>query len=229
MFLLYFLSEKTKSTLTTIATLLIFLIVIFIIIGFIGNLIEKIMQIQGKKVDRYMTNVVLSRLCDNQKEFVRIAKLKNRICFFKATLGPLCLFATSLAIYLVYHLSIGGDWGQSIFDTKTGISSLFYVFDFSKAHYMPILAFPGIEVTNYPHFVEGLAILNYFIFLFALAGIIWYLVNVQAYFAKLYRIKKLKNQIYSKDLSTLDISHFYNINRINPQNVTETSTNQDNK
>lgn len=213
---LFLISEKTKTVLTTICLILLFVIIIFAIFGFIGHLIEKIMYHQGKTVDRYMTNVVISRLCDSPKEFSRIAKLKNKICFFRASIGPLIFAVLCALTYLIYHLIIGGNWDQSIFDAKTGIASLFYIFDFSKAHYVPPFGFDGIEILNYPHFVEGGAITNYFIFVFGLTTILWYLINVQAYVARLYRIKKLKSQIYSKDLSTLDITHFYNLNKVSP-------------
>lgn len=212
--LLMLISEKTKMILTVIAIVLLVFIVLFLILGLIGRLIETTMRFQGKKVDAYMTNVVISRLCDTPKEFNKIANLKNKICFFRASIAPLIIGLVAFFIWLIYHAIIG-EWNQSIFDTKTGVLSLVYLFDFSKAKYVPPLGFDGITISNTPHFVEGGAITNYFIFFFGLTAIIWYLINVQAYIARLYRIKKLKETIYSKDLSTLDITHFYNLNKVN--------------
>lgn len=212
--LLVLLSEKTKMILTVVAIVLLVFIVLFLILGLIGRLIESIMRFQGKKVDTYMTNVVISRLCDTSKEFNKIAKLKNKICFFRASIAPIIIGLIAFFTWLVYHAFIG-EWDQSIFDTETGVLSLIYIFDFSNAKYVPPLGFDGIEITNRPHFIEGPAITNYFIFLFSFISIFWYLINVQAYIARLYRIKKLKSTIYSKDLSQLDITHFYNLNKVN--------------
>lgn len=207
-------SEKTKTALSILAIILIVLIIIFLILGLLGKLIELTMKKQGEKVDRYMTNLIISRVCDNPSEFAKIAKLKNKICFFRATITPLILGLISFLIWLIYH-SISGNWNQSIFDTKTGILSLFYLFDFSHVNYVPPLGFAGIEIANTPHFIEWPAIINYFIFIFGFVSIVWFLVNVQAYIARFNRIRTLKNSIYSKDLSQIDITHFYNMNKIN--------------
>lgn len=222
---LMLLSEKTKTILTVVAIVLLIFIVLFLVLGLIGKLIESTMKLQGKKVDRYMTNVVISRICDNPKEFNKIARLKNKICFFRSSIAPIIIGILTFLTWVIYHAVIGGEWDQSIFDTKTGIASLFYIFDFSKTKYVPPLGFDGIEIINKPHFVEGPAITNYFIFTFGLIAIIWYLVNVQSYVARLYRIKKLKETIYSKDLSQIDITHFYNLNKVNPHS-TNVNSNQ---
>ncbi|MFA6755325.1 MAG: hypothetical protein WCR97_02295 [Bacilli bacterium] len=195
----------------------IFIIVILLlaVLGFIGMLIEKVMKKQGMKVDQYMTNLVFSRLVDKPKEFNRIAKEKNKRCFYKASITPILFMLIALLIWVIYH-SIVGNWNESIFDTTTGVGSLFYTFDFSSVKYVPPLGFDGITVVNTPHFISNAAMTNYFIFLFLFSGIIWYLINVQAYVARLARINTLKKTIYSKDLSTIDLEHFYNLNKVNP-------------
>ena len=225
---LLLISEKTKMILTVVAIILLVFIVLFLILGLVGKLIESTMEIQGKKVDRYMTNVVISRICDNPKEFDKIAKLKNKICFFRSSIAPIIIGIFAFLTWLIYHIAIGGEWDQSIFDTKTGILSLFYIFDFSKAKYVPPLGFDGIAISNRPHFVEWPAIINYFVFILGLISIVWYLINVQAYVARLYRIKKLKQTIYSKDLSQIDITHFYNLNKVNAHPNNNSNQNQNN-
>lgn len=212
---IFLISEKTQTWLKAILIIFLVLILVFAIFGFLGNLIEKTMKFQGKKVDYYMTNVVISRVCDKPKDFVRVAKLKNRICFFKASITPLIFLALSLITWVSYHTATG-NWAESIFDTKTGIGTLFYIFDFSNVKYIPPLGFEGIAVSNTPHFLTNQSITNYIIFTFLAVGVIWYLVNVQAYVARLYRISSLRKSIYSKDLSTIDITHFYNLSRANP-------------
>ena len=214
--LIYFaLSQKTEDLVKAILVIFLIVILVFAIFGFIGNLIEKTMKAQSKKVDVYMTNVVISRICDKPKDFVRIAKEKNRICFFKASIAPIILMLISLIIWVSYHI-INGNWSESIFDTATGIGTLFYTFDFSKVQYVPPLGFAGITISNYPHFLTNESITNYIIFVFLIVGYVWYLVNIQAYFSRLYRINQLRKSIYSKDLSTIDITHFYNLDKVNP-------------
>jgi len=208
-------SQRTQDIIKAILIIFLVVILVFALFGFIGSLIEKTMKAQGKKVDFYMTNVVISRICDKPKEFVRIARKKNNICFFKASITPIIFMLISFIIWLSYHLSIGA-WDQSIFDTKTGILSLFYVWDFSAVKYVPPLGFDNITIANYPHFLADETMTNYFIFLFLFSGLIWYLINVQAYCSRLYRINYLKKTIYSKDLSQIDITHFYNLDKVNP-------------
>jgi hypothetical protein len=208
-------SQKTQDIIKVILVLLLVVILVFALFGFIGNLIEKTMKLQAKKVDVYMTNVVISRICDKPKDFVRIAKEKNRICFFKASITPIILMFIALIIYVSYHATVG-NWNESIFDTKTGVGTLFYVWDFSNVRYVPPLGLDNVVLSNYPHILTDASITNYFIFLFGATGFIWYLINIQAYFARLYRINQLRKSIYSKDLSTIDITHFYNLDKVNP-------------
>jgi hypothetical protein len=225
------LSQKTQDLIKVILIIFLVVILVFAIFGFIGNLIEKTMKAQGKKVDVYMTNVVISRICDKPKDFVRIAKEKNRICFFKASITPIILMLIALIVWVSYHI-VNGNWSESIFDTVTGVGTLFYTFDFSKVEYVAPLGFAGITVSNYPHFLTNEAATNYIIFAFLLVGYVWYLINIQAYFSRLYRINELRKSIYSKDLSTIDITHFYNLDKVNPyadqinQNKGATTTQQ---
>lgn len=213
--LIVLLSDKTKDFIKVILVIFLVVILLFALLGFIGNLIEKTMKHQAKKVDVYMTNVVISRVCDKPEDFVRIAKLKNKICFYRASIAPIIFGIIAVVIWVTYHL-LTQNWGESIFDTKTGILSLFYVFDFSNITYVPPLGFAGIEISNYPHLLTDATMTNYFIFLFGAIAVIWYIINVQAYVARHHRIGQLKKTIYSKDLSTIDITHFYNLNKINP-------------
>jgi|SRR5574344_143506 hypothetical protein len=208
-------SEKSKNVMKAVLIIFLIVILLFALFGFLGTLIEKTMKAQGKKVDRYMTNVVISRVCDKPKDFSRIAKLKNKICFFRASITPIILALVALITWLIYH-TIVGNWSESIFDTTTGVGTLFYTFDFSQMVYYPPLGFSNIITTNTPHFLTNACMTNYFIFLFAGTSVVWYLINVQAYFARLKRIHDLKKSIYSKDLSTIDITHFYNLDKVNP-------------
>ncbi len=211
--------------------LVIFLIVIifFILIGLIGKLIEIIMTKQAKAVDHDMANLVMSKVIDNKKEFKKIALYKSRVRFLKASIYPLIILFIAFLIWFIYGCTIN-NFHQSIFDRETGIRSLFYELDFSSIEYYPPFGIAWDKlVWIKPTPFNDARITNYFIFLFLITGIIWYLVDTQAYVARLYRINKLSKTIYSMNLDNVDLQTFYS-NKIKnvEDNKTSTPQNQNN-
>ena len=189
-------------------------VIVFILFGLIGMLIRCILKVQSKAVDKDMAYLVTSRVCDNSKDFNKYAHIKSMDRFFKASLFPFIFFFLTLILYLIYHLVFKEHpWFESIFNRETGISSLFYSFDFSKVEYVPPLGFDFDKViVTPPTPFNNERIFNYFIFFFLLIGLIWYLVNVMAYIARSYRISKMSKKIYSANLDKMDLSSFYNKN-----------------
>jgi len=221
------LSEKQQTWIKAALIVLLIVILVLAIFGFIGMLIEKTMKWQGSKVDAYMSNLVLSKKINKPEDFNRIALKKSKIVFFNASIVPIVFEIIAALIFVIYHITTNGGWSESIFDYKTGILTLFYVPDW-KSIVITLSTDTGlafdVQWVNTPHFVEGAQICNYFIFLFMAVGLIWYLVNVQAYCARLVRIIKLRRTIYSKDLSKIDLTHFYNMDRVNPKAKEKAST-----
>ena len=208
--------------------LVIFLIVIafFIIFGLIGRLIEIIMEKQGKAIDHSMANLVLSKLIDNKDDFKKIATYKSKVKFLKASIAPIILLLIALIIWIVYSLSIN-NFTQSIFNRETGIASLFYELDFSSIEYYPPLGIAWDKlIWIKPEPFNDIRIVNYFIFLFFIVGLVWYLVCTQAYIARYFRIKKLSKTIYSLNLDKVDLQTFYS-NKI--KNVESDSNNNENQ
>ena len=62
---------------------------------------------------------------------------------------------------------------------------------------------------NIPHFLTNISCLNYFIFLFGFVGLVWYLINVQGYIARSFRIKKLADKMFSQNLDNIDLSTIF--------------------
>lgn len=191
--------------------LVIFLIVVifFILFGLIGRLIDIIMKKQGKGVDHDMSNLVLSKVIDNKKDFKNIATYKSRIRFLKASIYPLSILLITFLIWIIYASSIN-NFHQSIFNRETGIMSLFYELDFSSIEYYPPFGIAWDKlIWIKPAPFTDIRIVNYFIFLFLSVGVIWYLVNTQAYVARMFRINKLSKTIYSLNLDNVDLQTFY--------------------
>ena len=214
------LTEKQSEILRAVLLILLILVIALVILGLIGNLIEKIISLQADQVNSYMTNVVAAKLIHRPQDFKRIAKLKNKILFFKQSIPPVLIAIAGLIVYLIYHSFIStGNWSESIFDTKTGIMSLFYTYDFSNLQIEYVFPFGfkfnNILVTHEPLFnINHLC--NYITFTLYLIAFVYYLIVVQGYIARYIRIYQLSKKLYSLDMSKLDVTYFYNLNKINP-------------
>ncbi len=192
--------------------LIIFFIVIFVfvLIGLIGALIRFIMRKQAKAVDKDMGKLIVSRLIDNPKDYKEIANIKSMDRFFKASALPLSLLFVALILYLIYGFTFSR-WSDSLLSKETGIGSLFYLLDFSSIKYIPPLALDWEKIVWFaPSPFTDERIFNYFIFAFTFSGGIIYLIDVQAYVARKYRINKTAKEIFSANLDKIDLGTFYN-------------------
>ncbi len=206
-FLSNFFSENWWKILLIIFFIVIF---VFVIIGLIGALIRFIMKKQAKAVDKDMGKLIVSRLVDNAKDYKEIANIKSMDRFFKASALPLSLLLVALILYLIYGFCFSR-WTDSLLSRETGIGSLFYLLDFSSIKYIPPLALDWEKIVWFtPAPFKDERIFNYFIFLFTFSGGIIYLIDVQAYVARKYRINKTAKEIYSANLDKIDLSTFYN-------------------
>ena len=198
-----------NATWKVILVIALIIVAFFVIFGLIGRLIQITMEKQGMGVDHDMANLVISKLVDNKKDFKSIAKYKSRKRFFKASIAPFILLLISLILYLIHGFLIN-NFTESIFDSETGIGSLFYKLDWSSVNYYPPF---GIDWNKLiwikPVVFQDLRIFNYFIFLFLFIGVVYYLVCVQAYIARSFRINKLSKTIYSVNLDKVDLQSFY--------------------
>ena len=103
--MMFLLNVKDFGQITwkTIIAILFVVVAFFAIFGLIGRAIEIIMERQSKKVDKFMSPLIVSGLIDDDKKFVEIAYKKIRIYFFIIIIAPILLLIASFLIYVIYH------------------------------------------------------------------------------------------------------------------------------
>ena len=207
-----FLVKLSETDKLVIFAFLMLFILVFVLIGYLGFIVLRIMKHQGKKVDEYTHDVVVTKVIKDKKHFQTYASKKNWILFFKQSYIPLLiiLFGT---LVLIIRNAVTNDFAYNIFDyKKTGFNTIFFVWDFGNVekYTTQIFGFTVLkqwpDVINTPHF-EAEAWASYIFFFSMLIGGAWYLITVQRAIARTWRIHVLKNQIYSKKL---DGYNFYN-------------------
>ena len=98
------LSETDKRFIIAFVCLIIFLLAFFILFAI---LIEYISKKQALKVDSLMHDVVLTGVIDSKKKFIKVARKKNIIYFYKQSLIPVLLILISVTTILIYLGAIG--------------------------------------------------------------------------------------------------------------------------
>lgn len=221
--ILFALSETDKRVLIALCFLVI---LVFILAGYIGFLITRIMRHQGKKMDTMMHDIVVTRVVTTKKEFLKVARKKNWRYFFKTAWIPLLILFVSFLIWITAESLYS--FKYDMFDyQKTGFTTLFFLFDFTDTHdansiYTTIF---GIRVLakwppllNEPHF-EVEALFSYFFLPIFLTGAIWYLIDVQCLVSRTYKMYKLADAIYEKNLEG------FNINKENMDQIRQNQAN----
>ena len=207
--MLKILFKLTENDKRVILAILLLVILVFVIIGFIGSIIVRVMKYQGKKLDTMCHDAVVAKVIKDEKHFKRYARMKNRRAFIKESKIPLLIILLTVGAYFLTCL-IRKEWFYDIIDyEKTGIGTLFYIWDFSDCYSkffgINLLSRWPTSTINTPHF-EIDAIASYAIWLFGLVGGIWYLITVQRFISRLFRIHHLANSIYSKSLENYNKS-----------------------
>lgn len=204
------LSETDKRTL--FALLLVF-ILLFVLIGYIGMLTVKIMKYQGKQLDDYVAKPVMLKIITDKKKFKKYAYKKNWILFYKQARIPiLILMAAGLVLLLrniivkdfsynpFHQVTNAGmdEYGNQILHYES-FSSLLFLWKWDISIGNAGISIPWPELIHSPEFVPS-AIASYIFVIGLLVGGIWYLVVVQAFIARLLRINKLGNSMFSHSL-----------------------------
>ena len=208
-----------------IAILLVFILV-FVLIGYIGLLIQRVMRIQGKKIDDMMHDIVVARVVEDKKGFIRVARKKNWRYFIKKAFIPLMILIAAFILLLIAE-SVH-EFKYNIFDSeKQGFMTLFFTWNFGDENIYK--EFFGIRLiadwpplANTPHF-EVEALFSYFFLPMFLTGIIWYLIEIQALIARTIRMYRLSRSIYDKNLDDFNVSQS-NQNAMN-QNISQQNNN----
>ena len=204
------LSENEKRL---IIGLLIAVILIFVLIGFLGLLVKKIMISQAHRADTFMYDLVVTKTVKNSRHFRQVGNKKNHRLLFKQSWIPFLLLLVSVTFLLIY-MGVSGNWDLNVFDyygsngtDGEGFTTLFFIFDFPNAPrtewfgisivsgWPPILSSPYLSANAWPSYV--------FVPLFV-TGAIWYIVCVQAFIARSYRLLVQSKKVFEKRLDNYD-------------------------
>jgi len=201
--------KLTENDKRLLIALLLILILLFVIFGYLGLLVKKIMKKQGDKGEDLIHDVVKAGVIKSPRKLVLFGIRKNYRQLFKDAWIPFCIMLVS-SLILILYCAFSNNWGVNVFDyEKYGIRTLFFVFDWEHA---PRANFFGMElISNWPDVLSAPhwsndAIASYFFVPGMLVGGIWFLVCVQAYIARTYRIYKKSKTIFNRSLDNFDAS-----------------------
>jgi len=193
------LSENDKRILIALCLLILLIVVI---VGYLYLLVRKIMQRQGKQVDKMMYDIMKARVITDAKTFKKVALLKSHRYFFKKTIIPFCIMFVAVFTLLIYGWATK-DNGLKYYAEGWN--------DLSIKLQWPVQKFFGINIVcDWPTMVKKPDFtwdtgkyLSLVMTLVGGYGAIMYLLRVQALIARLLRIRKLRVTYFSKDLNKL--------------------------
>lgn len=199
------LSESDKRL---IIVLLLVFILVFVIAGYIGILVSKIMHRQGSKMDDLVHDVVVTGVITEEKKLIKFGIKKNHQYFFKTSWIPVVIMAVSAFILLIYFIIYGFDVDIKDYH-ETGFGTILFILDWDNA---PRSVFFGKEVISaWPEVISSphwswKAWGSYLFIPGMVGGGLWFLVCVQAYIARLYRLIRLSKIVFNKSLENYNPS-----------------------
>lgn len=191
--------KLTENDKRLIIVLLLLVILLFVIAGYVGLLVKRIMKHQARKADDMLSDVVRAGVITEEKKLWIFGIRKNWRVHFKEAWIPFLIVLGSVLILVIYYASMSC-WGLNVWDQKTGFGTLFPILNWDSK-----TMFFGIEiVSDWPRVEAPAPSIRYWgAYLFVpgiLTGGVWYLVTVQAYIARSFRIKKLSKTVFRKSL-----------------------------
>jgi len=180
--------------------LMIILVLLFILLGLIGMLIRFTMQQQAKRIDTFMHDPVVYRVLADPEHFRKYGyRVNNRLLYHQA-LVPFILAGVSLVFYIIYATVTGG-WAEDFFGH---CSTLFFTWKWNDpaiyANFWGITLltrWPDLQSAPAP---EAVYWASYILVPLWLTSIVYYLVVIQAYFARFLMINRRSRTIYEKSL-----------------------------
>ena len=198
--------KLTESDKRLIVVLLLVFILVFVIAGYIGVAISKVMHHQGKKMDDLVHDVVVTGVITEEKKLVKFGIKKNHQYFLKKAWIPAVIMAVSGLILLIYFIIHGFDVDIKDYH-ETGFGTLLWIFDWDNA---PRSVFFGKEiisewpaVISTPHW-SWKAWGSYLFIPGIITGGVWFLLCVQAYIARIYRLLRLSKSVFNKSLENFN-------------------------
>ncbi len=193
----------TESERRLVFALIMIVLLLVVLAGFIGWWIYRVMKWQGKKMDNLVHDVVVTRIITDSKSLQKYGRKKSFAYFFKQAWIPVLLIAVAFLILLINDLIID-DFHYNVFNTDTGIATLFFLWDFddpdiyTTVFRMRVLAhWP--ELTHTPTFVVD-AITSYLFIPICGVGMVWFLVCVQCLVSREWRLRTLCQKVFDKSL-----------------------------
>ena len=196
------LSENDKRA---IFILLLAIIIFLAVIGYIGYIIKRVMKFQGRRLDTLTRDVVITKVIDNKKDFVRYARKKNWRVFFLQSWIPLLILTFGISVLLIRNAATN-DWSYNLLDyNKTGFNTIFWIWDFGNIDKYTTKVFGITLLANWPDIIHSPewhaeAWASYIFFFSMLIGGIWYLVSLQCVVARTIRMYQLRHSIFDANL-----------------------------
>ncbi|MDR1697509.1 MAG: hypothetical protein LBR37_01135 [Erysipelotrichaceae bacterium] len=199
-----FLISLNEDDKRIIIALFLILVLVIVLIGLLGNGIAKLMKWQGYAIDHAMWEMVMTKVLRDKRHFRRVAFKKNHQILFKQSWIPMIIAFIGTMVFVIWH-AVDGNWSQSLFDRETGISSLFFEFE-----WRPFMSFMESDFLFYPKAIGDPvptmnALLSYFVIPIWSIAIVWFFVVVQCYLARIIRVFTLSHSIYTRKLD-----HYHN-------------------
>lgn len=193
------LSENEKRVLIALCLLIL---VVIVIVGYLYLLVKKIMDRQGRQIDKMMYDIMKARVIIDAKTFRKVSLYKSHLYFLKKTWIPFVIMFIFAAALLIYGWS-SGDPGMKFFSQAWN--------DLSFKLSWPMGDFFGLHVpVDWPTIAKASDFswdvgkyLSLACTLGGAYGALTYLIQVQALIARFLRIHKLKKTYFSKDLNRL--------------------------
>ncbi len=196
--------KLTENDKRLIIVLLLVLILLFVIVGYIGLLVRKIMKFQASKADDMLHDVVEAGVITEESKLLRFGIRKNWRVFFKSAWVPFLIMLGAVTLLLLYCL-FSKNWSYNIWDyEKQGFNTLFYIYDwnvfFSASPEGFTITWP--KLISSPH-LSGEAWVSYIFVPAMTIGGTWFVVDVQAYIARAFRIYKLSHTAFRKTMENV--------------------------
>lgn len=209
------LSENDKRA---IFIFLLAIIILIALVGYIGYVIKRVMQFQGKKLDSLTRDVVITNVVDNKKDFYSYARKKNWRTFFIQSWIPLLIMTFGISVLLIRNAATN-NWNYDLLDYKsTGFNSIFFLWDFGNIDKYTTKVFGITLLANWPNVIHtpewhGEAWASYIFFFSILIGGAWYLVTLQCVVSRTIRMYQLAHSIYDANLDGYNQKMAPDINR----------------
>lgn len=190
------LSETDKRI---IFAILIVAILVLVLVGYLGYLLVKLMQWQGKKADTLIHDVVVTRVIKDRRHLLSYGRKKNWALFFKQAYVPLIIILIGFLVLMIRD-SIYDDFSYNPFSVENGFGSLFWTWKLSNDFVGgDLIKFNVIVLDNQPHFVaEGWC--GYIVSPCFLVGGMWYLISVSALIGRTVKLHIRSREVFEKSL-----------------------------